>query len=145
MREFTVRNKAKNPIITFTPATLALLLAARPESVSLVLAKLVQDYKTLTGKTLTVDHEQNLQLLAHAGADDKGVWKSRYSGLCGSAAFIRPFFTDGFMRRTVSGELAEDLAIAETFHAMLDTLLATQELENCSASLGKASEQPTKT
>jgi hypothetical protein len=73
VNEFTLRNKTKQPIMTLTKPMLAKLLTAHPESVSMVLAKQVKEYRALTGKTLMLDHEQDLILRAHAGADERGT------------------------------------------------------------------------
>jgi len=124
MREFTLRNKSTNPILTLTPGMLEKMLGARPESVSLVLAKRIHDYKQVTGKTMSLDHEQNQILLAHAGADARGVWTSRYSQLPFPSSQMRMIFSDGFMLRPNSEGLASDLALAESFFALLDARLA---------------------
>jgi len=109
--------------MTLTPAMLAKMLAARPESVSLVLAKKRHDYKQLTGKTLSIDHEQELALLAHAGADARGTWLNRYSHLPYPLTMVKPIFADGFMLRSMSGSMEEDLTLVESFHALLDAHL----------------------
>lgn len=124
MREFSLRNKSKNPIMTLSPAMLKLALAARPESVSLMLAKYVSDYKQLTGKKITIDYEQNLILAKHMGADERGTWVSRYSGIPFNLFMIERLFKDGFMMRIDSKSLTEDLKLAEDFFDMLDLQLA---------------------
>jgi hypothetical protein len=123
VKEFNLRNKATRPIMTLTAPMLAKMLSARPESVSLVLAKKRQDYKTLTGKALSLDYDQELKLLAHAGADARGTWTSRYNELPHPLNMLRPVFSDGFMQRSMSGSMIEDLALAETFFALLDLRL----------------------
>jgi len=124
MKEFSVRNKSTRPIMTLTPAMLAKMLQARPESVSLVLAKKRRDYKEITGKALTLDYAQEQALLAHAGADSRGTWTSRYSQLPYPLSQVKPLFADGFLIRPMSGSMVEDLALAESFHALLDLHLA---------------------
>jgi hypothetical protein len=124
MQEFTIRNKSTRPIMTLTPKVFAAICAARPESVSLVLAKKVKDYKDLTGKALSLDYEQQRVLLERAGADARGTWASQYSQLPYPLSQVRPVFADGFMLRILSGSLAEDLALAEAFYALLDAPLA---------------------
>lgn len=123
MKEFTLRNKAKNPIMTLTPAMMDKMLMSRPESVSLVLAKRIKDYKSLTDKNLSLDYEQQQILLQHAGADEKGTWTSKYSSLPYPLSQVKPVFADGFMLRSLSGDMVEDLALAESFYALLDTQL----------------------
>jgi len=128
VKESTVRNKTKQPIMTLTPAMLAKMLAARPESVSLVLAKHVKDYKEATGKHLVLDHEQDLTLREHAGANASGMWTSRYVDLPYPMSQVKPLFSDGFMMRSFSSSMSEDLVLAEAFHTLLDTQLTNAAL-----------------
>jgi len=123
VKEFTIRNKTTYPIVLLTPGMLAKMLAARPESVSLVLAKLIQDYKQITGKKLSLDCGQQQILLANAGADARGTWISRYAQLPYPLSQVKPIFADGFLLRPSSEGLSEDLALAESFYALLDTQL----------------------
>jgi hypothetical protein len=123
VKEFTLRNKTKQPIMTLTKPMLAKMLEAHPESVSMALAKQVKEYKSLTGKTLMLDHEQDLILRAHAGADERGWWTSKYNDLPYPLNHVKPVFSDGFMQRH-SGSMLDDLALAEAFHNMLDLQLA---------------------
>jgi hypothetical protein len=125
MKEFTIRNKTTRPIMTLTPKMLADMLVARPESVSLVLAKTIHDYKKITGKSLLVNSEQQQVLLGHAGADAGGTWTNRYVQLPYPLCHVKPIFADGFLLREISGSMSEDLALVESFHALLDTQLAT--------------------
>jgi hypothetical protein len=125
MKEFTIRNKTTHPILSLTPGMLTKMLAARPESVSLVLAKRIQDYKQITGKKLSLDYDQQQILLAHAGADARGTWTSRYAQLPHPLSQVGPVFADGFLLRSISGALSEDLALAESFYALLDTQINT--------------------
>jgi hypothetical protein len=69
MSQFTLRNK-KGPVViaTYSKAVMTAFLNARPDSVSLVLAKHARAYKSLTGKTLSVDHEQESLLMQHCGS-----------------------------------------------------------------------------
>ncbi|CAB5514571.1 hypothetical protein LMG26857_03630 [Achromobacter anxifer] len=124
VKEFTVRSKSTQPIMSLTPAMLAKMLAARPESVSLVLAKKIQDYKQLTGKALSLDYGQQQVLLAHAGAGASGMWTNRYTLLPYPLSMVTPIFADGFLRRSLTESMDEDLALVESFHALLDTQLA---------------------
>lgn len=125
MREFTLRNKANRPIMTLTPPMLVKMLAARPESVSLVLAKMIKDYKQLTGKALLLDYDQQQTLLAKAGADARGIWTSKYSQLPFPLSQVKPIFADGFMLRSLGGSLSDDLELVESFYALLDTQLSS--------------------
>lgn len=118
--EFSIRQKAMNPIYTIKPAVMKAFLAARPESWSLVLAKYKKDYKILTGKTISLDHEQTGQLMAAAGADERGMWTSKYSKLPAEKYLVMRAFQDGFLMGKTSEGLLKDLAIAETFFSLLD-------------------------
>ena len=126
MREYTIRNKSTNPIVTLTSAVMQKAMLARAESVSLALAKLASDYKQLTGKRITLDHEQDMALREKAGANAGGWWKSRYSELPYPLSHIQPTFTDGFLNRTNAGSVLEDLALAEAFFGLLDLRLVEQ-------------------
>lgn len=123
MQEFTIRNKTTQPIVSLTPGMLAKMLAARPESVSLVLAKLIKDYNRITGKKLALDCDQQQILLARAGADASGAWISRYAQLPYPLSHVKSIFADGFLLRSSSEGLSDDLAVAESFYAQLDTQL----------------------
>jgi hypothetical protein len=137
VKEFTIRNKTTRPIMTLTPRMLAKMLAGRPESVSLVLAKRMRDYKGITGKALSLDYDQQQALLAHAGADARGMWTSRYSHLPYPLSQVAPIFADGFLLRPNSEGLSEDLALAESFHALLDArLTADTTSESVSLRIG---------
>lgn len=120
MREFTLRNKATQPILSLTPAMLTKLLAARPESAQLVLHKYMQDYRALTGKAPHLDYEQQQELLKRAGANKQGVWTSVYSQLPLPWYQVRSVFTDGFLSRTTSESMSKDLELAEAFYSLLD-------------------------
>jgi hypothetical protein len=119
--EFTLRKKAtKQPILTLRPHVMERFLVSRPESVVLVLAKYKADYKSITGHQVSLTYEQEAQLFSYFGANDKGLWTSKYSALPASLARIRNCFQDGFLQRTVSNGLLDDLDIAEQFFDMLD-------------------------
>lgn len=127
--ELSIRNKSTGPIATLRPKVLAAFLAARPESVALVLDKHSRDYRDLTGKAISLDYEQRRQLLARAGADSKGIWTSVYSG---STAGISKelyqvicLFSQGFLYRTASESLLGDLTTAEAFYGLLDPHLGS--------------------
>lgn len=127
MSEFTIRNKTTYSIMTLTPGMLAKMLNARPESVRLALTKTLRDYKKATGMPLLLDYKQRRTLLARAGADARGVVKCRYlhSKLPQPLGEVMLIFTDGFLVRPNSEGMSEDLALAESFHALLDTQLTT--------------------
>lgn len=127
MTEFTLRNKKTTPIMTLTVSMFERMRKARPESVSLVLAKRIRDYKALTGKTLSLDYEQERCLLAQAGANERGVWTSKYAQLPLPLSQVKSIFADGFMLRTL-GNMSDDLAAAEAFYGLLDMQLGQNEL-----------------
>ena len=119
--DFTLRNK-KGPavIVTYSQAVMAVFLAARPDSVSLAIAKHAQDYKTLTGKVLRVDHEQDVQLMRHFGSTDGTSWISPYSSLPREDFHVVRMFTDGYLKASVSADILGNLKIAERFFEMVD-------------------------
>lgn len=118
--EFSIRNKAKQPIMTIKPKVLAMMFVARPESVALVLHKKTKDYQRLTGHPLTLDYDQSQELLLHAGADAQGIWHSRYAQLPGQLFKVVTLFSDGFLNASLSGSIIADLATVEAFYAMVD-------------------------
>jgi S1-C subfamily serine protease len=123
MREFTLRNKATRPILTLTPAMLQKLLEARPESAQLTLEKYRRDYKTLTGKVVGVDYDQQQALLKRAGSGEHGMWASPYLKLPSPIYRIMSVFQDGYLNRTPSASMCEDLEMAEAFYSLLDVHL----------------------
>lgn len=129
MSEYTVRNKAKNPIVTLRPAVMEAMLAARPESSSLVLSKYCKDYKNLTGKVVHIDYEQNQALLERYGADSSGGWKSEFLNIPAPWFRIERCFVDGFLAQSLSASLLDGLAVAEAFFDMLERELKTQQGE----------------
>jgi hypothetical protein len=80
--------------------------------------------KQITGRVLLLDHEQEQALLARAGADASGTWTSRYSQLPFPLSQVKPVFADGFLLRSMSGSMSEDLVLAEAFYALLDAHVA---------------------
>ncbi len=128
MKEFTIKQKKTQPILTLAPKVLDAFLKARPESISLVLARTLQSYKLLTNKTLMLQHDQQEQLLARVGADASGMWTSKYSKVRSTLFYVKNAFTEGFMRRSIGGELLEDLAIVEAFYEMLDAQMEREAL-----------------
>lgn len=120
MKEYSLRNKSKQPIVTFTAPVMERFLKARPDSVALTLAKLVEDYARLTGKRPVVDYDQRVVLDAHYGVDERGAWKSAYSNLEVSLFSVKRAFEAGFLSRTLSDGVLADLTVAEAFYALLD-------------------------
>lgn len=103
---------------------MAKMLTARPESVSLVLARFIKHYAALTGKRPALDYEQNKLLLARAGADERGQWVSPYSDMPVVLSKVHQCFEAGFLVASpASHSLEEDLVIAETFFELLDAQL----------------------
>ena len=123
--EFTIRNKqSSTPIFTLASFVMERFLQARPDSVALVLSKYRADYKTLTGKSITLHFEQVDALKAHYGTDAKGAWTSRYSMLDSVTFQVRNCFQNGFLTRTLSSSLLTDLEIVESFFSMLDVQIS---------------------
>lgn len=115
---FTIRNKAAFPILTLSPALFEKMLAARPEASSLALTKYMQDYRSLTGKTITLTYEQNIALLTRYNADEAGQWTSSFSNH--PKHKVISCFTEGFLRQTISSGFEADLAVAEDFYELLE-------------------------
>lgn len=124
-QSFTIRNKSTRPIMTIGPKLLAQMLEARPDSVSLALAKHAKDYQQLTGKPISVTYEQEAILLKHYQADENGSWKSKYT--------MHPLFNViyafrlGFMARDL-GSIENDIILAEQFFDLIDLHDVNQEL-----------------
>jgi hypothetical protein len=118
--EFSIRNKRTHPIVTFKRPVLDALLAADPEASSLVLSKRSTDYQRITGLPLSIDHEQQRELLKRYGADDREQWTSRFSTLPFPWFEIERTFVEGFMARSTSRGVLKDLEVASAFYAMLD-------------------------
>lgn len=122
--EFTIRNKSKNPILTLKPAVLQLMLDAEPDVSNLVLARYCRTYKALTGKAISLDHEQTLALLQRYGADKSGMWTSAYAQLPLPWFLVIRNFCDGFLANSATG-FKEDLEIAAAFYELLKDKVAT--------------------
>ena len=120
MVEHTIRNKATNPIVTLRPKTLEAMLAARPESSSLALARFTALYKSLTNKSISLDYDQQQLFLQRYGADSQGAWVSRFSRLPYELLKVMGLFKDGFFRDPNMGGFLQDLAVAELFFDMLE-------------------------
>lgn len=120
MKTHTIRNKASaRPIVTFTPKFFERMLASQPEAVTLMLHWLCRKYKTLTGKTLVLDYEQQLALEARCGADVDGAWHSALDHLPAQAHALDAVFLRGVESSPSLGGPKEVLALADTFYALL--------------------------
>lgn len=130
MAEYTVRNKSSStPIVTFGKKLFERMIAARPDSVNLAIAKHCLSYKQLTGKSLHVDHVQNEQLLKHFGANASGTWSSAYTNLLtGDAYRVVKAFEQGVMADSISNSPLEEVIVrAELFYDMVDAWLQAKE------------------
>ena len=118
MASFTIRQKSsKTPIMTMGPKLLELVMKARPESVALALGKYSRDYKSITGKNIHIDHEQTLMLMKKNGADENGMWTSKYS-MHPKFRVIKAF-EDGLMQASLS-QIEQTLETAEAFFDLID-------------------------
>ncbi len=120
MVEHTIRNKTTNPIVTLRPKTLQAMLAARPESSSLTLARFTALYRSLTNKSITLDYDQQQLLLERYDADSQGMWVSRFSKLPYDLLKVVGLFKDGFFRDPNMEGFLHDLTVAEVFYDMLE-------------------------
>ncbi len=120
MPEFSLRNKTSpTPTLTLSKAVMGAMMDARPESSSLVLAKLKKDYLALTGKVFRLDPDQEQALLFRYGATDSGRWVSAFSKLPHPLSTAVNAFVSGFLSGTVSQCLLADLEVAEAFYGLL--------------------------
>lgn len=117
MKTHTIRNKASNtPIVTIAPALwVRLKKDYYPETVSLTLGWLTAEYKRLTGKTLRLTHEQELDFLAWVQADEEGLWTSRFSTLPVAAYRGVRIFETGFLKESGLA-LDEAFEVAQAFY-----------------------------
>lgn len=120
MIEHTIRNKAKNPIFTLRPKVLEAMLAARPESSSLTFARFAAVYKSLTGKSIHLDYDQQQLFLKRYGAGPKGDWVSKFSKLNFELFKVVSAFKDGYLQTHHAEGFLHDLAVAELFYDMVE-------------------------
>lgn len=114
----TVRAKSSpHPIFTLSPKFFALILEAEPEASSLALAWFTKAYSNLTGKTPSLDHEQEAKLLERYGARADGSWTPRT--LPYSLYLIDVLFRDGLLSRTSGMSFEQALDTCTTFYTML--------------------------
>lgn len=121
MKTHTIRNKASQaPIVTIAPALWARLKKdCYPETVSLTLGWLTAEYKRLTGKTLHLTHEQEMDFLAWVQADEKGLWTSRFSNLPAPVYRGVRIFETGFLKESGLA-LDEAFEVAQAFYAAIN-------------------------
>jgi len=120
MKTHTLRNKATStPILTLTPKFFAKAMACYPEAFCLALNWFYVSYKSYRGVTPRLDHTQQQAFLARAGADERGLWSSKFSSLSPAAAHVVAIFTSGFTH-TSGLEFESALDLAQEFYAMLD-------------------------
>lgn len=126
MKTHTIRNKASaTPILTLSPAFWAHAKAtAFPESVSLMLGWLRKEYKALTGKSLVLTHEQDQDFRQWVGADERGMWTSRFSNKPPKVYQIIRMFETGFLSNS-SMSLEEALELAQEFYATIEKAYPT--------------------
>lgn len=120
MIEHTIRNKAKNPIFTLRPPVLEAMLAARPESSSLTFARFSVVYKSLTGKSIHLDYDQQQLFLKRYGAGPNGQWTSKFSKVNFELMKVVNAFKDGYLLTYHSSGFLHDLALAELFYDMVE-------------------------
>lgn len=120
MLAYTLSQKSSaSPLATLSAACMKQLLAARPESISLVLHRWKSEFKRTLGKTPRLHHEQTQKLAEHAGAINGGAWTSKYSALPLDLYRIQDCFTTGFIA-DMSIPDKSALLVAERFYDMLD-------------------------
>ena len=97
MRTHTIRQKSSpTPILTLTPRFFDQALACYPEAFTLALHWFKTEYQRHTGKSIQLDHGQSQAFLARVGANEQGVWRSRFAELSNPVATMMHIFTSGF-------------------------------------------------
>lgn len=121
MKTHTIRNKASTtPILTLAPAFWEhATQACYPESLSLALGWFSAQYRDLTGKDVRLAHEQLSEFLAQVGANEQGLWTSRFVTKPAPVYRAIRLFEDGFLRSR-DMDLEQALNIAQTFYAAIE-------------------------
>ncbi len=120
MKTHTLRNKSSlTPILKFTPSFFKRMVSCYPEAICLTLHWFKMAYKRETGKSVHLDYEQSQAINALAGADERGVWHSKFSTLPPPAYQLQSVFTKG-IEATPGGDLESVLALAQEFFSVLD-------------------------
>jgi hypothetical protein len=114
----TLRNKSsQRPIFTLTPKFFEKVLAAEPEAASLALEWFAYAYKSLTGKTPFLDHQQELRLMERFGARTDGSWTPRPLPL--DLYLIEMTFRDGLLNNRAGKDFDEVLELTSLFYRMI--------------------------
>lgn len=114
----TLRNKSsRTPIFTLTPKFFEKVLEADPEASSLTLYWFTQTYKFLTGKTPSLDHQQELRLMERFGARPDGSWIPRTLPL--DLHLINSAFQDGLFLSRSGKDFEQVLEVTSLFYRML--------------------------
>lgn len=124
---YSIRNKSKSPIVTYSKKTMELFLKTRPETVSLVLNYHSNVYKHLTGKSISIDHDQSQILKEYFGWKDN-IWHAKTGDLPYDLWKVNSFFVSGILSTTTGHTLEDVFKVSETFYNMLfsmDTVNAT--------------------
>lgn len=97
MRTHTIRQKSSpTPILTLTPRFFDQALACHPEAFTLAVHWFTTAYQCHTGKRIRLDHAQQQAFLERVGANEQGVWHSRFAELSNPVATMMHIFTSGF-------------------------------------------------
>lgn len=121
MKTHTIRNKSSpTPVLTFAPKFFEKVQVCHPEAVSLALNWFKLEYKRLTGKTIRLDHEQTQVFLKMAGADERGLWVSKFSQLPAPTYHILSVFATGFAATPSFGSIETALEVAQAFYETLE-------------------------
>ena len=117
---FTIRNKSKQPIVTYSKSTMELFMSNRPETVSMFLDFHKRAYNHLTGKTFVVDHEQRMFLLENLmKVDSNGFWKAFTSGMNSNLYLMNDIFNKGCYAVIATMDLDDLFFACSEYYEML--------------------------
>lgn len=116
---FSIRNKSKTPIVTYSKKTMELFLKSHPETICNVLSSHSHSYKQYTGKPLVLEHEQHLILNEYYGADETGMWTSLTSKLPYNLMQANWVFTKGIASSCLVNTLEEIYSASEAFYTAI--------------------------
>lgn len=119
------KKNTSTPLVTWSVSFFDRLLTSKPESISVVWRKLKTDLRNLGMPNIRMEYEQEMRLYKHMGMDAEGVWQSTYSGMDRVYSKMHSMMLEGINQSTAMMP-EETLDIAESFYAMLDSVLSAQ-------------------
>lgn len=117
---FTIRNKSKQPIVTYSKSTMELFMANRPETVAMFLDFHKRAYNHLTGKTFVVDHEQRMFLMKNLmKVDDNGYWRAFTGDMNPNLCLMNNLFNKGCYASIATTDLDDMFLACSVYYEML--------------------------